>query len=64
MKRQHLTTYTIKKIIRCFCENLTATQTSIFSCVNRNTINRYFNLIREAILEESIKEDNIKINGK
>mgnify|MGYP000854844567 CR=1 FL=1 len=64
MKRQHLTTYTIKKIIRCFCEDLTATQTSIFSCVNRNTVNRYFNLIREAILEESIREDNIKIDGE
>lgn len=65
MKYSHLSNYKIKKIIKCFCEDLTATQTSNILSINRNTINRYFNIIRLSILKESIKEDNdnIKING-
>lgn len=59
MKYSHLSDYQIKKIIRCFCQDLTATQTSIFSCVNRNTVNRYFNLIRDAILLETSNTSEI-----
>jgi len=37
--------------MRCFCEDLTATQTANILDINRNTINRYFNLFREAIFD-------------
>ena len=58
MKYSHLSNYKIKKIIKLFREDLTATQTFNILSINRNTINRYFNIIRLSILKESIKEDN------
>ena len=40
----------------CFKNDLTATQAADLSGVNRNTANRYYNLLRRAILSESIRE--------
>ena len=51
-----LTTTKINKIILCFVEDITATATAKIVGVNRNTVNRYFNLIRQKIFEESLKE--------
>ena len=44
-----LSRYKVKKIIFCFCEDIDATKTSGLLSINRNTINRYYNLFREAI---------------
>ena len=44
-----MSTYKIKKVIKCFCLDLTATQTAELLNLNRNTINRYFNIFRQAI---------------
>ena len=63
MKRRRLTTYTIKKMIRCFYEDLTATQISIFGCVNRKHSKQIFNLIREAIFKEHEINKNLKEEG-
>jgi len=35
--------YKIKKIMKCFCLDLTATQTSKLLELNRKTINSYYN---------------------
>ncbi len=43
----------MKKILRCFCEDLDATKTAKILDINRNTVNRYFNIFREKILEMS-----------
>ena len=51
-----LSTTKINKIISCFVEDITATATAKIVGVNRNTVNRYFNLIRQKIFEESLKE--------
>ena len=40
----------------CFKNDLTATQAAEICGVNRNTANRYYNLLRKAILSESIRE--------
>ena len=56
MKKQRLTTQKRNQIFLCFKNDLTATQTAEICRVNRNTVNRYYNLIREAILKESIRE--------
>ena len=48
--------YQVKKIIRCFCEDITASRTAALLKIDRNTINRYFNLFREAILRKSLAE--------
>lgn len=40
-----------KKIISCFCLDLTATQTSGLLGLNRNTVNKYFNIFRYKIFD-------------
>ena len=40
----------------CFKNDLAATQAADICGVNRNTVNRYYNLLRRAILSESIRE--------
>ena len=51
-----LSTTKINKIILCFVEDITATATAKIVGVNRNTVNRYFNIIREKIFNESLIE--------
>lgn len=46
-----LSRYKIKRIIECFCLDLTATQVGHLLGLNRKTINRYFNIFREAIYQ-------------
>jgi transposase-like protein len=49
MKYSKLTDYKIKKILKCFCLELTAIQTSKQLLINRNTVDRYYNIFREKI---------------
>lgn len=49
-----LSDYKIKKIMRYFCEDITASKTAILLGINRNTINRYFNLFRQKISTSAI----------
>ena len=44
-----LSDYKIKKIMKCFCVDLTASKTAVLLGINRNTINRYFNLFRQTV---------------
>ena len=50
-KRWRLSKYRVKKILRCFCVDITATRTAMLLGYNRRTIDRYFNIFREHILE-------------
>lgn len=56
MIKQRLTTQKRNRIFLCFKNDLTATQAADICGVNRNTVNRYYNLLRRAILSESIRE--------
>jgi transposase-like protein len=47
-------------LLRCFCEDLTATATASISGVNRNTVNSYFREIRERIFQLSLKESPLE----
>ena len=58
MKYRRLSDYKLKKIMRCFCDDLTASTTAKILSINRNTINAYFTEFRVKILENSIKEHN------
>jgi transposase len=49
MSRNKLSRYLMRKIISCFALELTATQTARLMRINRNTVNRYYRLLREAI---------------
>lgn len=57
-----LTTTKTNRIFLCFGEDLTATATAKIAGVNRNTVNRYFTLIREKIVKYSIAEYNRLMN--
>lgn len=49
LKYCKISRYRLKKVIECFCVDLTATQTSLLLKLNRNTIHRFYKLFREAI---------------
>lgn len=51
LKMNGLSKYYIKKIINCFALEITATETSKKLKVNRNTVNKYYRMIREAIAD-------------
>jgi transposase len=57
IKRTKLSNYKIKQIVRYFLTDLTATQTGKLLNLNRNTVNRFFNLIRDSILNSVQIED-------
>jgi len=59
VKWAKISTYKLKKIIECFSLDLTATQTCKLLQINRNTINRYYNLFRQLILLNQMDEFRI-----
>jgi len=58
MKYAKLKRKTINQILKCFCTELTATQTATLLNLNRHTIDRYYGIFREKILE--YQQDNLK----
>lgn len=56
-KNSHLDVKKTRQIIRYFSEDLSATSTSRLTWINRNTINSWYNYIREVIFLESIQTD-------
>ncbi|MDA2919836.1 IS1595 family transposase [Desulfobacterota bacterium AH_259_B03_O07] len=50
-KRAHISERKFKQLLKLFSEDLTATQISNILSINRNTVNRYLNLIRSRIAE-------------
>jgi transposase-like protein len=50
-QRWRLSKYKVKKILKCFCVDISASQTAALLGHNRKTIDRYFTLFRERILE-------------
>lgn len=51
-----LSTFKIRKILRCFSEDLPAIKTSALLGLNPKTVDRYYNLFREKIARHSIEE--------
>lgn len=54
IKGTHISERKFREILRYFCEDETATKTSKYTKINRNTINRIFALLRRRIVEYSI----------
>jgi transposase len=52
--------YKIRQIIKLFSYDITATNASKILKINRNTINRYYKILREIILKESIQTSREK----
>lgn len=55
MKFSRLSVFKIRKLILCFCEDLTASSASKILQLNRNTINLYYNHFRQLILLQSLQ---------
>ena len=53
-----LSHYKIKNIMKHFCVDIPATKTAHLMDINRNTVNRYYNLFRQAIAWHQIQEFN------
>ncbi|MEZ5714333.1 MAG: IS1595 family transposase [Paracoccaceae bacterium] len=53
-KKNGLSKYRQRKLIDCFCADLTASQTAVLLGLNRNTVNRYYGLFRAAIHAQQI----------
>ncbi len=51
IKHAHISEIKFKEILKCFCVDLTAKQTTKLIGVNRNTINKYYQKFRERIVE-------------
>ncbi len=49
LKYSKISPYKIRKIIKCFCLDLTAQQCSVLLKINRNTVNRYYLIFRKTI---------------
>ena len=56
MKYQRISTQKLNKIFLYFSEDITATAAARIAGANRNTVNSYYNRIRELVFEESLKE--------
>lgn len=56
LKHSKISKYKVKKILKCFSEDLPATKTALLLDFNRKTIDRYYAIFREKILQASIKE--------
>jgi transposase len=50
MMNKGLSKYKREKILMHFCEDIEASRTARLTGINRNTVNRYYNIFREHIL--------------
>lgn len=62
LKRQRISRAKFNLIVRNFCNDFTALETSILIRVNRHTIERYYTIFRRYIFEESLQEE--KLSGE
>ena len=51
IKHAHISEQKFKEILRCFSIDLTATQTSNLTGLNRNTVNKYYTKFRERVVD-------------
>jgi transposase len=54
LKKSHISEAKFRAILRCFCLDLTATNTALLTDVSRNSINRIYALLRCLIASLSI----------
>jgi transposase len=56
LKHCKLSTYTIKKIMKCFCIDIEASKTAKLLAINRNSVNRFYLLFRLCIALEQTRQ--------
>ncbi len=63
IKYSKLSSFKIKKLVKCFCSDIDATKTSGILGLNRSTINLYFRIFRELIYKKQTS-DKTKFFGE
>lgn len=58
--RSHVSERIFRKIVKCFCDDFDATQTSHITHVSRITINRLFDLFRKRIIELTTQDKKMR----
>ena len=51
-----ISTFTLKKIMKHFCADISASKTAVLLDINRNTINHWYNVFRKAIYVHQMRE--------
>ena len=46
-----------RQLVRCFCEDMSATMASRFLHLERNTVNAWYNYFRKVIYQKSVETD-------
>jgi transposase len=59
MRYKRLSAKKVELVLRCFCEDLTATATASISGVNRNTVNSYF---RQSLKESPLETGEFELD--
>ena len=57
--KSKLSIYKVKKIIKFFCTDIDATKTAILLELNRNTINRWYNIFRQEIYDYQVNQKRL-----
>ena len=55
IKRSKISSYKLKKIINHFITDINASKTSSLTGINRNTINRFYQIFRKVIYQKQIE---------
>ena len=62
LNRSHISEGKFRKVLKCFCDDFTAVQTTEITGVGKKTVNRIFNKIRERLL--TLTEPGDKFSGE
>ena len=57
--KSKLSIHKVKKIIKFFCTDIDATKTAILLELNRNTINRWYNIFRQEIYDYQVNQKRL-----
>jgi transposase-like protein len=57
IKFSRLSSYKVRRIILCFCKDITTNSASKLLNINRNTASLYYNYFRDLIFQQSFQEN-------
>jgi transposase len=64
LKQAKITVYKQRKILKYFCEDISASKVAKLLGFNRKTVDLYYGLFREAIMHHCIEEQSKQFNGE
>ena len=64
LKQAKISQYRQRKILKYFCEDISASKTAKLLGFNRKTVDLYYGLFRDAIMCHSIEKQSKQFNGE